>query len=200
MPTITIENTSSKNKTLPMLFLFFLLFMEMNAQQLSANSNDAPFILSGVHFENNGNYPKLYTCDSTGISPALEWKNAPKNTKSFAITMHHYPRTGDKHVYWVVYNIPPTTTSITENQSGVYAYGKNTVNGRNTYTPPCSKGPGAKTYTITLYALSETPSINTPASQVTMDLLLKSIENIKLDSAVMNVHYSRPSNLLAPKE
>jgi phosphatidylethanolamine-binding protein (PEBP) family uncharacterized protein len=100
----------------------------------------------------------------------------------------------------VVYNIPSTTTSITENQSGVYAYGKNTVNGRNTYTPPCSKGPGAKTYTITLYALSETPSINTPASQVTMDLLLKSIENIKLDSAVMNVHYSRPSNLLAPKE
>lgn len=183
-----------------MLFLTFLCFLFLNGQQLSAFKKEPTLLFKGLKFENNGVYPKLYTCDSSGISPALEWENAPKNTKSYAITMHHYPRTGDKHVYWVVYNIPAIITSLPENQSNVYVYGKNTVNGRNNYTPPCSKGPGAKIYTITLYALKELPEITLPATQVTMDVLLKSIENIKLDSAVMNVSYTRQSNLLPPKE
>jgi hypothetical protein len=58
---------------------------------------------SGNGFLHNGTYPKLYTCDSLGISPGLQWSNAPASTTSYAITMYTIPPTGDKHVYIVLY-------------------------------------------------------------------------------------------------
>lgn len=145
----------------------------------------------GAGFQHNGIYPKLNTCDSTGISPGLSWSAVPDGVKGYAITMHHYPPTGDKHVYWVVYNIPPDITSIPLGQTGAYSYGINTVNGKNMYTPPCSQGPGAKVYILTLYALSRQPTITQPASQVTMDVLLEAIKSAKMDTAVMSVTYTR---------
>lgn len=187
-----IDSLQIKSTNYMMLLLMGILFCQKNvAQQTSADIKDAKMVFKGVSLIHNGTYPKLYTCDSTGISPALEWSNAPTNTKSFAITMHHFPRTGEKHVYWVVYNIPSNITSVPENLPGIYSFGKNTVNGRNSYTPPCSKGPGTKVYTLTLYALSEAPTIPLSPNQITMDALLKSIETIKLDSVIMNVLYAR---------
>ena len=149
---------------------------------------------SGKGFTNNGLFPKLYTCDSVGLSPALQWSNAPAGTTSFALTMHHYPPTYPveaKHVYFVLYNIPASTSSLAENAKTIGLFGINTVDGKNSYTPPCSQGPGSKTYILTLYALSAAPSISVSTSQVTMDILLAGIRNKILDSTVMTVTYSR---------
>jgi phosphatidylethanolamine-binding protein (PEBP) family uncharacterized protein len=147
---------------------------------------------SGNGFVHNGTYPKLYTCDSLGISPGLQWSNAPSTTTSYAITMYTIPPTGDKHVYIVLYNIPATTLSILDNSKSVGVFGINTVDGKTTYTPPCSQGPGAKTYVLTLYALNAPPTISVPNTQVTMDILLAGMKNKILDSAVMSVTYTRP--------
>jgi phosphatidylethanolamine-binding protein (PEBP) family uncharacterized protein len=147
---------------------------------------------SGNGFLNNGLYPKLYTCDSLGISPGLQWSNAPSTTTNYAITMYTIPPTGDKHVYIVLYNIPSSTTSIPDNSKSIGIFGINTVDGKTTYTPPCSQGPGAKIYVLTLYALNAPPSITVPNTQVTMDILLAGIKNKIVDSAVMSVSYTRP--------
>ena len=148
-------------------------------------------VFQGAAFQNNGTYPKLHTCDSSGISPALNWSAVPAGVKGYAVTMHHYPPTGDKHVYWVLYNIPPDVTSIPQGLSGTYSFGINTVDRKNTYAPPCSQGPGPKAYILTLYALQAQPVISKPAPQVTMDVLLDAIRSAKLDTAVMNVTYTR---------
>jgi len=132
-------------------------------------------VFTGNGFANNTAYPKLYTCDSSGFSPALQWSKAPTGTKSYVITMHHYP---------------PTYPSP-QNSKNIGSFGINTVNRKNEYTPPCSQGPGAKTYILTLYALSGPPSITTTASQTTMDVVLAGIRTKILDSAVMNVNYTR---------
>lgn len=147
---------------------------------------------SGNGFSNNGLYPKLFTCDSLGISPGLQWSNAPASTTNFAITMHTIPPTGDKHVYIVLYNIPSSISSIPDNSKSTGIFGINTVDGKTTYTPPCSQGPGAKIYVLTLYALNATPTITVPNSQVTMDILLAGMKNKIVDSAVMSVTYTRP--------
>ena len=147
---------------------------------------------SGNGFSNNGLYPKLYTCDSLGISPGLFWTNAPATTTSYAITMYTIPPTGDKHVYIVLYNIPYNTTSIPDNSKSIGNFGINTVDGKRTYTPPCSQGPGAKIYVLTLYALNSSPTITVPETQVTMDILLAGMKNKIVDSAVMTVTYTRP--------
>jgi phosphatidylethanolamine-binding protein (PEBP) family uncharacterized protein len=147
---------------------------------------------SGNGFVHNGTYPKLYTCESLGISPGVQWSNAPTATKSFALTMYTIPPTGDKHVYIVLYNIPTTYSSLPDNSKSVGIFGINTVDGKTSYTPPCSQGPGPKVYVLTLYALNAEPTITVANTKVTMDILLAGMKDKILDSAVMSVTYTRP--------
>jgi phosphatidylethanolamine-binding protein (PEBP) family uncharacterized protein len=149
------------------------------------------FTASSTAFINNGAFPKLYTCDSTGISPKLSWANAPVGTKFFAVVMHHIPPSPPNHVYMLLYNIPVTITSIPDAVSGVGIFGQNTVNPTLAYTPLCSQGPGAKLYTITVYALSAAPVFSVAASAVTRDLFLAAIANTTLATSVINVTYTR---------
>ncbi|MEI6151164.1 MAG: YbhB/YbcL family Raf kinase inhibitor-like protein [Chitinophagia bacterium] len=184
---------------LPAFMFFFSCQKTNNATNNTSVSNlvTSPIIanqikFSGNGFVHNGLYPKLYTCDSLGISPGLQWSNAPSNTNSYAITMYTIPGPGDKHVYIVLYNIPASTTSIPNNSKSIGVFGINTVDGKTTYTPPCSQGPGAKIYVLTIYALNAPPTITVPNTQVTMDILLAGMKNKIVDSAVMSVTYTRP--------
>jgi phosphatidylethanolamine-binding protein (PEBP) family uncharacterized protein len=170
-----------------------------NATNNTSDSNlvTSPIIanqikFNGNGFAHNGLYPKLYTCDSIGVSPGLQWSNAPSTTTNYAITMYTIPPTGEKHVYIVLYNIPATATSIPDNSKSIGIFGINTVNGKTTYTPPCSQGAGAKIYVLTLYALNALPTFSVPSSQVTMAILQASMKNKIVDSAVMSVTYTRP--------
>jgi hypothetical protein len=108
--------------------------------------------------------------------------------------MHHIPGPGDKHVYMVVYNIPATAHGLDKDSKDVGIWGINTVNGRQEYTPPCSKGPGPKKYTMTVYALSAAPKFDVSPDAVTMDVLLKAIKDTTLATAQMSVTYTRPGN------
>ena len=106
--------------------------------------------------------------------------------------MHHVASPTDIHWYWVLYNIPANVNSLGKNITGVGTLGTNSVTRRNEYTPPCSKGPGDKTYTYTVYALSAQPQVSVPASQVNRAALLDAIKNITLASAELHVVYARP--------
>jgi phosphatidylethanolamine-binding protein (PEBP) family uncharacterized protein len=157
----------------PMLLAGNLLFTSCKKDTTTTTTGN--FTASSTAFTSNGTLPKLYTCDSLGISPNLSWVNAPAGTNSFAITMHHIPPSPPNHVYLLLYNIPSSVTSIADAVTSVGLFGINTVNGKTSYTPPCSQGPGAKLYTFTVYALSSAPVFTVPQSQVTMDLLLANI-------------------------
>lgn len=175
--------------------IFFLIGSLLIASCQKENSATDPvvsnFAATSSAFTNNGSYPKKYTCDSLGISPPLSWSNAPTGTTSYAITMHHIPGPGEKHVYILLYNIPSTVTSIPEAVSGIGLFGINTVNGNNAYTPLCSQGPGEKQYILTVYALSSAPVFAVPQTQVTMDLLLSAISTKTLGTSIINVTYAR---------
>jgi phosphatidylethanolamine-binding protein (PEBP) family uncharacterized protein len=74
--------------------------------------------------------------------------------------------------------------------TGIGTLGTNSVNDRNEYAPPCSKGPGDKEYIYTVYALSALPEITT--SPVNRATLLDAIKDITLTSAELHVVYARP--------
>jgi Raf kinase inhibitor-like YbhB/YbcL family protein len=135
--------------------------------------------------------PREYTCDGSSATLPLEWSGVPVGTKSLAVVMHTVPGPQETHWYWVLYDIPADIRSLTKNVTGVGILGNNSVNGRTGYSPPCSKGPGRKRYTYTVYALSEPPKFNVPASEVSRDILLSAIKDITLGSAELNVFYSR---------
>jgi len=194
---LIIKNQSNKKMDImknfiPLIFGFVFCISCQKSTSTSTPAIVNQLKFTGNGFVNNGLYPKLYTCDGLGIAPGLQWSNAPSTTKSYAITMYTIPGPGDKHVYIVLYNIPSTAISIPDNSKSIGVFGINTVDGKPTYTPPCSQGPGAKIYVLTLYALSAPPTISVPNTQVTMDVLIAGMKNKIVDSAVMSVTYTRP--------
>ena len=44
--------------------------------------------LTSAAFQAGAEIPSYYTSDGDDVSPELSWKDAPKETKSFALIMH----------------------------------------------------------------------------------------------------------------
>ena len=156
----------------------------------SLPTSASTFTLSSPDMESGGAMPVTFTCDGESQSPSLTWTPGPEGTAEYAIAMHHSPGPGDTHWYWVVYNIPSTTYSIPAGGPAPGTLGTNSVNGELAYAPPCSKGPGEKIYTYTVYALSAAPTFPTD-SQVSRDVLLDAISATTLSSASFDVSYER---------
>lgn len=143
-----------------------------------------------------GIFNKDVTCDGAGRSPQISWSSAPAQTKSFLITMHSEPgppRPGEtesgNHGYFIAFNIPPTVSSIPAGSQSIGTLGQNFLGKKIGYTPPCSQGPGAKRYTITVYALSGSLSL-TP-QEATLAKVLDSISGMVLAQAIVDGQYTR---------
>ena len=56
---------------------------------------------------------KGFGCTGDNLSPELHWTNAPKDTKSFAVTVYDPDApTGSGWWHWVIFNIPASVTSL----------------------------------------------------------------------------------------
>jgi phosphatidylethanolamine-binding protein (PEBP) family uncharacterized protein len=153
-------------------------------------------VLSSPDFKDGGTLPKDFTCDGKGISPSLGWSNVPSNTESLVLIMDTTPgplRPGEedigKHFYLTVFNIPKTATSISAGATNVGTLGQNFQGKTFGYTPPCSQGPGAKKYSIFLYALSSKLTL-TPQEATEVNLL-NAMTGKVISSAQLDVFYSR---------
>ena len=146
------------------------------------------FKLSSPAFKADGAFPKEFTGDGEGISPPLEWKGEPEGTKFYALTLWHIPGPGDEKSYWVIYNIPASVNSLPKNSMNIGKDGFNDKN-RTGYDPMKSKGPGAKQYNITIYALSAEPKFN--KEKVTRTELLSAIKGISLAKSTLTYSYER---------
>lgn len=117
-------------------------------------SSDGKFTLNSPVVEDLQALPTEFTGDGDGISPPLQWNGAPAGTKGYALIMDHVTPDGDRKWYWTVYDIPGGASSLPKNVTDIGKLGTG-FKGDIGYEPPMSKGLGAKTYVITLYALSE---------------------------------------------
>jgi phosphatidylethanolamine-binding protein (PEBP) family uncharacterized protein len=131
--------------------------------------------------------PVEFTCDGAGVSPPLEWQPGPEGTKSYAVTVWHEAPDMVKS-YWLVYGIPAGVTRLPKDARGVGTTGLNDKR-RAEYDPMCSKGPGRKTYHVTVYALSATPAL--PAGGANRDALLAAIRDTVLAEGTLSFAYER---------
>ena len=148
------------------------------------------FTLTSPVLQQDGELPVEYTCDGSSTTPPLAWSGAPAGTVGYAVVMHHVPGPGDTHWYWVVYGLDASVQQLDAGDAPAGSLGTNSVNGRNEYAPPCSKGPGVKLYTFTVYALSDQPLLPDP-STASRDLLLAAMDGLVLASATLDVTYDR---------
>jgi phosphatidylethanolamine-binding protein (PEBP) family uncharacterized protein len=157
-----------------------------DAQNAASSSG---FQLTSSAVGEGGQFPKAFTCDGTSISPPIAWAKEPAGTKSFAVIMQHIAGPGDLHWYWVVHHIPAAVHAIAAGDKSIGIYGGNSTGPDAAYAPPCSKGPGPKRYSITVYALSAEPGLEKPV--VNRAELLDAIKGITLDHARLNFIYAR---------
>ncbi|MBB1360934.1 YbhB/YbcL family Raf kinase inhibitor-like protein [Shewanella sp. SR44-4] len=151
------------------------------------------------HFTNNvagneKNAPKADSADNNKGTPPQGDTKAPKLNQPEELKW-----------YWTAYNIPAQASGIgsgSKEKQSVGSFGSNTVNNRNEYAPPCSKGPGQKVYTFHLYALSKSLDIDSSApvsapvsasvsAPVSAISLRQSMQGFVLDSDSLTVSFER---------
>ncbi|HVM61952.1 MAG TPA: hypothetical protein VMV72_13910 [Verrucomicrobiae bacterium] len=149
------------------------------------------FTLSSPAVADGGTLPVEFTGDGASATLPLEWSGSPTGTKSYAVVMHHIDPEGKTKWYWILYDIPVSVQTLPENVTGIGTLGNNSINRRTEYAPPHSKGPGAKTYIYTVYALSAPPQLTVPPAQVNREVLLAAMQDRILATAELHVVYSR---------
>nr|WP_306458707.1 YbhB/YbcL family Raf kinase inhibitor-like protein [Aliarcobacter vitoriensis] len=121
-----------------------------------------------------------FGCVGENISPQLSWENAPKGTKSFAITVYDPDApTGSGWWHWIVFNIPKDKTSIpsgfgnSDSKDAIQSvtdYGKSGFGGA---CPPV--GDKAHKYIFTVHALNvETLGLDKTATPALVGFMLNS--------------------------
>lgn len=117
--------------------------------------------LTSMAFRHNTEIPSRYTCDDEDVSPPLSWSGVPAGAKSLVLIVDDPDAPDPKApkmtwVHWVLYNMPPGTTSLAE---GVAAKDlpKGTLEGVNDWKRTGYGGPcppvGRHRYFHKLYAL-----------------------------------------------
>jgi phosphatidylethanolamine-binding protein (PEBP) family uncharacterized protein len=157
----------------------------------SAPDDAGPLTLGSSAFQDQGTLPVDYTCDGAGTSPPLSWTGIPQGTVELCLLMTTLAKDGLKW-NWVLYHLPPAVTSLSAGEMGAGKAGLTSDGPELAYSPPCSQGPGAKTYTFTLHALSAAPEISLPDNQVTGKVITDAISGITLAESALSVSYTRP--------
>ena len=148
---------------------------------------DSDFVLTSPVVGADSLLPQKYTCGGSSINPPLQWKNPPAGAAGYVALMYHYDKDQVEKTYMILYNIPGQATGIQENETMLGKWGGNTQNNLAAYSPPCSAGPGLKSYYLTVYALKELISFT--VTPKTRQEVLAKIKGLTLDSASMTVLY-----------
>lgn len=123
--------------------------------------------LKSSGFVNNCVIPIRYTCKGNNINPPLFINNVPKNTASLALMLHDPDSPNGTFLHWLMWDINPATTTITEATPPSGA-----IQGVNDFGQPGYGGPcphtGTHRYVFTLYALNTRLALpaDTPSADV----------------------------------
>lgn len=144
--------------------------------EMSTLTQTKTFSLNSKSLTNDSPIPKRYTCDGEDVSPDLTWNNPPAKTKSFALILSDPDAPGGRFYHWVLYNLPPTLTNLSEGLTQLpegAMHGKNSW-GRARYNGPCPPKGSTHRYIFTLYALDTVLPLSADSDVATV---LESLEN-----------------------
>ena len=152
------------------------IFLTVVLSAVSAWAYASDFKLSSPEIKANGSIPKSFEfngfgCSGSNKSPALKWSGAPKDTKSFAVTVYDPDApSGSGWWHWMVINIPADVRELASGAGDLNSttLPKGAVQNRIDYgvaawggtCPP--KGDKPHRYLFTVYAL-KTDKLEVPA-------------------------------------
>jgi len=136
--------------------------------------------------------PRKHTCDGVDVSPPLEWTAGPGGTRSYALIADDPDAPMGTWVHWVMYNIPPTVTSLPESVPAREKLDNGALQGltdfkRIGYGGPCPPS-GQHRYFFKVYALD---AVLKAEPGLTKEQLLRKMEGHVLAEGQLMGTYSR---------
>lgn len=153
---------------------------------------DAKLRVESTAFPHGEPIPAQYTADGRDVSPALSWSGVPPGAKGLALVCEDPDAPRGNWVHWVLYDIPPSATSLPEavaareSVAGGGTHGKNDF-GRLGYGGPAPPS-GTHRYFFRLYALDRLLSL---APGATVKQLRHAMEGHVLAQGELMGTYSR---------
>src|SRR5215213_7740760 len=77
-----------------------------------------PLTITSPAFRNGEVIPTRYTRDGENLSPPLEWRDAPPETKSFVLVVEDPDAPSGTFQHWAMYNITSLEAGLPEGASG----------------------------------------------------------------------------------
>ncbi len=150
-----------------------------------------PLTITSPAFRNGEAIPTRYTRDGENLSPPLEWRAAPPETKSFVLIVEDPDAPSGTFRHWAMYNIPISQIGLPEGASaqGLRGVGEGVNGFRNARYdgPQPPKGHGPHHYHFRLAAL-EVPRLDVPASAKAEDIWAKAQPHIIAEAEVVGIY------------
>jgi Raf kinase inhibitor-like YbhB/YbcL family protein len=134
-------------------------------------------------FKHNESMDKKFSFRADNISPHLKWEDAPKQTKSFALSCNDPDAPVGDWIHWLVCNIPAETREISQGGPVPWTELKNDY-GKEGYGGPAPPS-GTHRYFFRIYALDIEN-----LEGLTKKIFMKEVEKHTIESAELIGLYS----------
>jgi Raf kinase inhibitor-like YbhB/YbcL family protein len=146
------------------------------------------FQLSSPVFAGGGSILTVHTCDGRGTSPPLAISGVPAEAQSLVLIMDDPDAPVGVWVHWVIWNIPPRTTELREDEIPEgSSQGRNSWQ-RTGYGGPCPPS-GSHRYFFRLYALDSTLTLPASAGKGEVERAMKG--HILAEAELMGMYKRR---------
>ncbi len=149
--------------------------------------------LTSAAFQEESDIPTRHTCDGPDLSPPLAWSAPPDGAQSLALICDDPDAPAGTWVHWLLYDLPPDATALTEGippdeeLAGGGRHGRNSW-GNVGYGGPCPPTGPAHRYFFKLYALDAEIGL---AAGATKKELLQAMEGHVLAEGQLVGRYQR---------
>ena len=140
-------------------------------------------------FDEGKMIPSIYTCEGDNINPPLEFSDVPPNAKSLALIMDDPDSPKGTFTHWLMWNIPPDTGKIEENDWMEGAEQGLNDGGELGYMGPCPPT-GVHHYHFKLYALNKKLDLSGDVEKASLE---REIESGLIEKAELIGIYSLSS-------
>jgi Raf kinase inhibitor-like YbhB/YbcL family protein len=134
--------------------------------------------LTSASFKDGEAIPAKHTCDGEDSSPALKWTGLPNKAKSLALICDDPDAPIGTWVHWVLYDLPPTLSALSEAIPSSESIPEGARQGTNDfkrigYGGPCPPPGNPHRYFFKLYALDTRLDLKPGAPKVDLEIAMK---------------------------